>query len=366
VSASPTGNELFVRAYLIALALLLAIFGPIAAMRLATTAPADTGAPAPLVVAAGESRLETWNRYVDSVGTLRSTRGVALTSEASGEVRELHFASGDRVAAGQLLVVLNDSVERASRENQRAALELAELLYRRDETLLEQQSIPRSQYDRSRAAWQQARAQLAETEAVLRRKNIVAPFAGTAGIRLVELGDYVSPGTVITSLQDLEQLELDFIVPSQAALQLRPGLAVEIRADALPGQVFAGQVLAVDSRVDPGTQNLPVRARLDPGSGLLPGMFVAVRLVLEQGVEVVTVPETAVSRSVHGDTVYVISGGDGSGALQQESRVVRTGEVRDGRIAILSGLQPGLRIVTAGQNKLYRGATVRIDETVAL
>jgi membrane fusion protein (multidrug efflux system) len=356
------------RAYLAALAALTVLLGGIAAWYLArntdAAAPEDA-ATAPVVVAAATAQLETWGRHLDAVGSLRAAQGIELTSEASGEIISLHFDSGERVQAGQLMVVLNDTVESASRENQRAALELAKLLHERDATLIGQKSIPQSQYDRTRAAWQQARAQLAETEALLAQKRITAPFAGTAGIRRVDLGDYVEPGTVITSLQDLEHLEVDFSVPSQFALLLRPGLPIEVRVDAHPERVFAGELLALDSRIDTGTQNLEVRARLAPGTGLIPGMFVTVRVMIDANAEVVTVPETAISYSLHGNTVHVL-GADSDGAgRSQEPVVVEVGESREGRIAIRSGLQPGVTVVTAGQNKLYRGARVRVDGDVA-
>jgi membrane fusion protein (multidrug efflux system) len=356
------------RAYLAALVALTLLLGGIAAWyqtRTAAAAASGDAMPPPVVVAAATARLESWSRHLDAVGSLRAAQGVELTSEASGEIIALHFDSGEQVQAGQLMVVLNDTVETASRENQRAALELATLLHQRDATLIGQKSIPQSQYDRTRAAWQQARAQLAETEALLAQKRITAPFAGTAGIRRVDLGDYVEPGTVITSLQDLEHLEVDFSVPSQSALLLRPGLPVEVRVDAHPDRVFAAELLALDSRIDTGTQNLEVRARLAPGSGLIPGMFVAVRVMIDAQTEVVTVPETAISYSLHGNTVHVLGPDTDGAGRSQEPVVVEVGEGREGRIEIRSGLQPGATVVSAGQNKLYRGARVRVDGQVA-
>jgi membrane fusion protein (multidrug efflux system) len=357
-----------VRAYLIAIAAVLGIFVPIGAYKyVQIAAAAGSGAEtAPLVVAAALSREEEWVRYIDAVGTVRARQGVELTSETSGEVTALHFDSGDRVADGQLLVVLNDTVEVASRENQRAALELAQLLFDRDSKLLTARSIPQTQFDRSRADLQQARAQLAETEARLSQKRIAAPFAGTAGIRRIDLGDYIEPGTVITSLQDLDNLELDFTVPAQSLSLLRAGLPVEVRVDAYPDQVFKAELLAVDSRIDPGTQNLSVRARFQGGTQLMPGVFATARVAVAEQQRVVTVPETAVSHSLHGDTVHVIVPTQDGHGLTQEAVVVEPGEARDGRIVIRSGLEPGKRVVSAGQNKLYRGALVRIDESVQL
>lgn len=356
------------RAYLITATLLVVIFGSIGSYvywQFSIAASADHSTP-PVTVAAAMSRLESRDRYLDAVGTIRAIHGVELTSETSGEITELYFDSGDIVASGQRLAVLNDTVEQASRQNQIASVELAKLLYERDAKLIGQKSIPQSQYDRSLADLQRARAQLAETEARLAQKRITAPFSGTTGIRRVEIGDYVTPGTVITSLQDLSELEIDFSVPSQAAPALRPGLRIEVRVAAYAAQTFNASLFAVDSRVDSSTRNIAVRAKIDTGSNLVPGMFATLRLALEQQHQVVTVPETAVTYSLHGNTVYVIKPGQDGRGLTADPVVVSVGEVDGGRIAILSGLAPEERVVTAGQNKLYRSALISVDESVRL
>jgi membrane fusion protein (multidrug efflux system) len=357
-----------VRAYLYAILLLLLIFGGIGgymAVRFATFANMDF-TPPPVTVASGTARLEEWQLYLQAVGTITATRGVQLTSESSGEVTGISIASGDRVEIGQPLVQLNDDIEQAALLNQQASLELAEVLFARDAKLVRQKSIPESQYDRSKADLERARAQLAETEARIRNKRIDAPFAGTLGIVQVDVGDFVSPGTLIASLQDLKELEIDFTLPAQSAPLLRPGLPVEVKVTAYPEKSYRAEVTALDTRVDPGTRNILVRAKLDPGSNLLPGMFAQLRIKRDETIRVVTVPETAITYSLQGDIVYIVKPApDGEGEIA-ESVVVDVGEVREGRAAILSGIDAGDTVVVAGQNKLYRGALIEQDNRVRL
>ena len=355
------------RAYLVVIVLLLVLFGAIGGylyQRFSAFASMDFSPP-PVTIAAAVAQLESWDQTLSAVGTIQAVRGVELTSETSGEITSIRFDSGDQVDAGDLLVVLNDEVEKASRRNQLASLELAQLLFERDQSLIEQKSIPQSQFDRSRADLSRARAQLAETEARLANRRIQAPFAGTLGLRRVDVGDYLSPGTVIASLQDTSELEIDFTLPARHAPGLRPGLAVAVRVDAFPERVFAAEVVAVDARVDPNTRNVLLRARLAETQGLVPGMFALLDIDLGTTQPVVTVPETAMTYSLQGNTVFVIEPTD-DGALTAAARVVQAGGVRQGKVAVLSGVAAGDRVVSVGQNKLYRGVRVVVDDDIAL
>jgi len=352
------------RAYLTVALFLLLIFGGIfgylyrqSAVRAGMASP-----PPPITVAATTARTETWPSLLDAVGTIRAIRGVELSAETSGEIIAIAVPSGAEVQAQQLLLTLNDSVEQASRKRQEANLKLARLLYKRDASLVKQKSIPQSQYDRSQADLDSAIAQLAETEARLDNKRIVAPFAGTVGIIKVKVGDYIESGTPITTLQDLSALEIDFSVPARHFPQLRKGLRISVHTAAFPDREFHATLQALDTKVDAGTRNLLLRAIMDDSEGLLPGMFARLVVDLDNPVTVVSVPETAVSYSLHGNTIYVVQESDGE--LRVQPRVVQTGDARDGRIAILDGLEGDERVVTAGQNKLRRDALVVIDESV--
>lgn len=352
------------RAYLLVALLLLLIFGGISGylyQKYSMLAGMDF-TPPPVTVAAAKTRTERWGASLDAVGTIRATRGVQLSTEEPGEVIDIAVSSGNQVQAGDLLLTLNDKVEQASRERQVANLELARLLFKRDQQLVKQKSIPQTQYDRSKADLDSAIAQLAETEARLENKRIHAPFGGTVGIIRVKVGDYVEPGTAITTLQDLSELEVDFTVPARHFPRLHQGQEIAVRVAAFPDHTFQATLEAVDAEVDSNTRNLLLRARLNQAKGLLPGMFASLTIALGEPGEVVTVPETAVNYSMHGNTVYLIEQeGD---TLQARPQIVKTGDSRDGRIAIVEGLTGNEQIVTAGQNKLFRGATVVVDESV--
>lgn len=352
------------RAYLYVSLILLVIFGGISGYlynKFSVLANTDFSPP-PVTVAAATARMETWPSVLQAVGTIRAVNGANLAAEASGEVTNISVASGQEVEAGQLLLTLNDSLEQASKRRAEANLVLARQLYERDESLIKQKSIPQSQYDRSRADLDAAVASIAEIEAQLDNKRIVAPFAGRVGIIEVKAGDYIDSGTSITTLQDLAQLEVDFSVPARHYPELRAGLDIAVRT-ASSEQTFAATLQAVDAAVDTGTRNLALRALLSDSEGLLPGMFAQLDIDLDQARDVVTLPETAVTYSAQGDTVYVVTD-DGEGLLVMP-RVIRSGEVRDGRIEIRSGVESGERIVSVGQNKLYRGARIVLEENPA-
>lgn len=352
------------RAYLYVALLLLAIFGGIAGYlynKFSAFASMDFGPP-PVTVAVAEARSESWPSTLEAVGTLRAARGVNLAAEASGEIIDISVNSGEHVAAGQLLLTLNDRLERAGLQRAEANLVLARQLYDRDARLIRQKSIPQSQYDRSRADLDVALATVAEIEATLDNKRIVAPFDGTVGIIDLRRGDYITAGTAFTTLQDLTELEVDFSVPARHYPLLRPGQAISVTTAASAREISA-TLRTLDAAVDRNTRNLALRAVLNESVGLLPGMFARLVIDLNQPQQVLTLPETAITYSLQGDTIYVVS--EDEEGLFVQPRVIETGGVRDGRVAIISGLESGERVVSVGQNKLYRGARVVLDDNPA-
>jgi len=354
------------RAYLYVIVLLLLIFGGIGGYlynKFSTLAGMDF-TPPPITVAGATAANAVWPATLEAVGTIHAARGVELSTETSGEVIDVAVVSGAKVEKNQLLVTLNDSVEQASLKRQEANLTLARLLYERDARLIKQKSIPQSQFDRARADLDSAIAQLSETEARLNNKRISAPFAGTTGIIKVKVGDYVRTGTPITTLQDLSSLEIDFSVPARHFPKLRPGLKISVYTAAFPAKEFQATLDALDATVDSGTRNLRLRASLEGSEGLLPGMFAQLIIDLDNPEKVITVPETSVSHSLHGNTVWVLLQGRGETTVQP--RIVATGPTRDGQTQITDGLRGGEWIVTVGQNKLNRGARVILDEDVDL
>ncbi len=352
------------RAYLFVVVLLLLIFGSIAGYlynKFSVLADTDFSPP-PITIAAATAQSAIWASELETVGTIRAARGVELGAETSGEVIAISVKSGEDVAAGQLILTLNDSVEKARLKQQEANLKLARQLFERDASLIKKKSIPQSQYDRSQAEFDSAIAQVAQTSAQLDNKRIVAPFAGTAGIIKVKVGDYIESGTAIANLQDLSELEIDFSVPDRYFPDLRPGLSIAVHVAAFPDQEFNATLSAIDAKVDPSTRNLLLRATLEDSEGLLPGMFARMIINLDQPKRVVTVPETAISYSLHGNTLFVLL--QSKGKTTAQPRVVETGATRDGQIAIVHGLLSSEWVVTAGQNKLYRDARVVIDDKV--
>lgn len=352
------------RAYLSVILLLTVVFGSIAAVLLTKYSDfaGDDYAPPPITIGAATARLETRQTELEAVGTIRATRGVELSTEQSGEIIAIDFVSGAQVEAGNLLITINDKVEQASRERQIANLKLARVLYDRDKRLLRQKSIPESQYDRSKADLESAIAQLAEIEARLENKRITAPFSGTTGIIKVKVGDYVEPGTAITTLQDLSELEVDFTLSARHYPKLKRGQKIQVYVGAFPDESFKATLQAIDSSVDANTRNLLLRATVDNSKGLLPGMFARLTVNLGQPQSVITVPDTAITYSLHGNMIYVID--QTQDGMKVSSRVVKTGESIGGRTAVLSGLDSGEKVVSAGQNKIIRGADIAIDPSV--
>ena len=244
--------------------------------------------------------------------------------------------------------------------------------YQRGRELIGSKAISKSEFDRLAAQWAKTSATVAELKAALAKKRVLAPFAGTIGIRQVDVGDYVSPGTPIATLQDLSTLLLDFHLPEQDFPLLSRGQLVKVRVAAYPAQVFDAEIAAINPKVDNETRNLQVRAALEnPDGKLLPGMFANLEVMLPGEEQRVVVPETAITFTLYGDSIYVVGqkkdeqgqvSKDDKGQPQQvvERRFVRIGERREGLAVVLEGLEGGEQVVTSGQLKLDNGAAVAI------
>jgi membrane fusion protein, multidrug efflux system len=332
-------------------------------------------APQPAIsVAATAASQQPWQSRLPAIGTLKAFQGVDLTVEVGGIVRELLFQSGERVVKGQALLQMDDQVERANLATAEAALGLASVEFERGRSLVSRSNISKSEFDRLSAERQQASASVAQVQAQLAKKRILAPFSGSIGIRQVDVGDYLSPGTNIATLQDLARLHVDFFLPEQAVPKLALGERVRLSVAAYPDEVFEGEIAAINPKVETTTRNVQVRATLDnPDGRLLPGMFANLEVLLPGAATQVVVPETAITYTLYGNSVYVITeqrNEDGQPAMDAEGlpqlvverRFVETGERRDGQVVILDGLQAGERVVTAGQLKLDNGAHVAIAE----
>ena len=328
--------------------------------------------PPPISVNAAEAVERPWQSRLPAIGTLKAFQGIDLTVEVAGTARDVLFQSGEKVRLDQPLIQMDSEVEQASLGTAQAELGLAQVEYQRGRNLVARQAISRSEFDRLSAELQKANASVAQLQATLAKKRILAPFAGPIGIRQVDVGDYLASGTTIATLQDLSTLFVDFFLPEQNVPQLAIGQRVRVQVAAYPDEVFEGQIDAINPKVEATTRNLLVRARLaNPEEKLLPGMFANLQVLLAGETPQVLVPETAITYTLYGNSVYVIEaqhGDDGSPAnaadgqpvLQVERRFVETGERREGQVVIVKGLQAGERVVSAGQLKLDSGARVVI------
>jgi len=321
--------------------------------------------PPPATVAVATVEQSDWQPYLESVGTLVATQGVFVSTEIAGLVRDIQFESGQQVEAGTLLVQLDDSVDRAELDGLAAERRLAQHEYARAEKLVADKLGSQSTFDKANANLQNAQAQLDAKRAQLEKKAIRAPFSGQLGIRKVNLGQYLEPGAQITSLQQLDPIFVDFALPERDQSSLALNQAISIRIKARPGQLFSGTISAIDPRIDRNTRSVSIRATFaNPERQLLPGMFAEVRALLPMRSGILTVPRTAITYNTYGDAVFVVQEKDG--VLSVEHRQVETGEVRDGRVEIRSGLSAGERVVNAGQVKLRDGVQVVVDATVKL
>lgn len=321
--------------------------------------------PPPAVIAATRVQSDTWRRTLTSVGTLVPYQGVNVSNEVAGIVRSLRFDSGQHVAAGDLLVQLDDTADRADLAALVAAKRLAELNFARDQKLIKEKSVSQSDFDTARATLDGAAAQVDAKEANIAKKSIRAPFAGELGIRNVDVGQYLAPGSNIVTLQALSPIFVDYNLPERYLSELSAGQAVEIGVQAYPDRVFKGTISAVSPRIDVPTRSVQVRAVFDNADqSLKPGMFAQVHTILPTQSDVLTLPERSIAYNPYGNAVFVIEDKDGKQSVT--SRPVKTGDVRDGRIEILEGLAVGDQVVSDGLNKLRNGQAVRIDNSVQL
>lgn len=324
--------------------------------------------PPPAAVTAEPARAEMWAEELQSIGTLVAVQEVDIAAQAPGLVAGIGFDSGATVAAGDMLVRLDDAVEQAELASNRAALLQAEQDLNRQQQLAARNVVAQATLEAARAKRDSADAAVRRSQAIIDQKTIKAPFAGRLGIRKVEIGQYVSAGAALVTLQSFDPIRVDFSVPEPEIGKLKAGLPLAVAVDAMPGETFSGTVDVLDARLDPQTRALAVRGLLpNPGLRLLPGMFASVTVTLGQPAAVVTVPRTAVNYSLYGDTVYVArEARPGDSALVAESRAVRLGETRGDRVAIAQGLNAGERVITSGQIKIQPGAAIRIDNSAPL
>jgi membrane fusion protein (multidrug efflux system) len=335
-------------------------------------------APQPVnAVAAARAETAKWTPLLPAIGTFRAVQGVEVAPQVGGVVREIKFESSQDVAKGVPLVQIDDSTEQADLKSNEAALKNAEVGLQRQRQLITGGNTPQANLDAAWATRDQAAAATERTRAIIAQKAVVAPFAGRLGIRRIDIGQYVSPGTMLVTLQQLDPIYVDFSLPEQNLADLKPGQTVETTVDAYHGTTFKGTIKFVDARVSADTRNVLIRGEIpNRDKKLLPGMFANVNVLAGTPKDMITLPRTSISYSLYGDSVYVLTpapqkAGEAQAAGSDqlyaiERRFVRPGDVRDDKVAILEGVKPGELVVSEGQIKLQQNARVRVDPNAGL
>lgn len=330
-------------------------------------AKAIASAPTPAaVVSAHKATTKTWSPTLTATGTLQAIQGVDVSTEVAGVVTDIHFKSGQMVKQGNLLVKLDTEADAAELRSLKAQSDLAQIQYRRQRELYQTHSTSKSSLDQAEAQYKQAQAQVAKQQATLDKKIIKAPFDGILGIRQVDLGQYLAPGTTIVTLQQLNPIYVNFSLPQQELPKVHEGQDVNVSIEGFSGVKFQGKVTAINPKVNSDTRNFALQATIQNSQHTLrPGMFVNAAVALPAQQRVVTVPETAISYNPYGDFVYVLQKTgkqrNGKPLYKANRQLVNTGDTRGDFVQITKGIKSGDLVVTAGQVKLHPGALALIN-----
>ncbi|VAX13520.1 Probable Co/Zn/Cd efflux system membrane fusion protein [hydrothermal vent metagenome] len=321
-------------------------------------AMADMPRP-PVSVSVAKAGIMIWPQTLSAVASLKSIQGASLSPQSAGTVTGLFFDSGDLVKKGQLLLQLNDNVARAQLASAQARLINARLVRDRQQDLIKRHAISQASLDQAVADFREAKAAVQQAQAVLTDLQLRAPFDGHLGIREVALGQYVAPGTIVTSIEQWNPLRLIFSLPQHDIMRIKIGDPVHLLVQGLNKKGFDGKVNAIDASVDARTRDIQIEARIDnPNERLRSGMYGVVQVILKQDQQTLAVPQTAITFKSYGAYLYVIEHKqDADVAI---ARSVQTGRHHQGYVAITQGLKAGERVVIAGQVKLHNGARVQI------
>lgn len=338
-------------------------------------AQAEKNGPPPEAVATAIADEQAWEGTLTAVGSVATAKGVALAADVAGVVTRVAFESGETVKQGQILVELDAKVERAQLASALARKELATTTIGRTRALAAKGAISQSQLDADEAALQTATTDVEALQAQVAKKTIRAPFAGKLGIRSVNLGQYLQPGTPVTVLETIDAVHVDFSLPQQRLAEVSVGQPVRITLEGSGTAPLDGTIAAVDPTVDAVTRTIKLRADVkNETEGLRPGMFVQVTVVMPDKQKAVTVPATAVVHAPYGDSVFVVeerkadtpgaaTTPDGKPVKLARQQFVRVAASRGDFVALLDGVKKGEEVVSAGAFKLRNGATIFVDNT---
>jgi membrane fusion protein, multidrug efflux system len=331
-------------------------------------------APKPVeTISAEEARQDQWEPQITAIGTLTAVNGIEIAPQVGGVVRELQFDSGDLVKKGQKLLQLDTDTEEADLQNFKVQLANAETEFGRREKVFKKGYVSKADLDATRMLRDRLLADVQRTEALIAQKSIHAPWDGRLGLRDVSVGKYVAPGQNVVWMQSVDPIYADFTVTEADFGRIKVGQPVKARFSSYPGEAFDGTVKTTDARVSQSSRMITVRGEIkNPEGRLVPGMYAEVTVIAGEPEPVVTIPQTAVTYSLYGDSVFAVVKAKQQDPnakepeLEIERRFVKLGAVRDGRVRVNDGLKPGDQIVIAGQNKVDQGSKVRIDNSIAL
>lgn len=326
--------------------------------------------PPAVTVSATKAKEQVWQDYVTTVGSLTAINGVDLSADVGGVVKEIHFNSGQAVKKGDVLVLLDMDIEKAALKSAQAKLDLAKLNFEREKKLFERRVTSQALLDQRYAELLEAQANDESIQAQISQKTIIAPFDGRLGIRQVDLGQYLSPGTPIVTLQSMNPLYVLLTVPEKYLSQLYINQEIEITVNLNSNKNVKGKVTAINSKVDKTTRNVLVQAIVPNNNNqLYPGMFASVKIWFSNKKSLIIVPQTAIAYSLSGDYVFVARN-ESKNKKRPEFHVYRqyvtVNDQRGTQTSIISGIKSGDLVVNSGQMKLQNGTPVTIDNSVEL
>lgn len=325
--------------------------------------------PPPQVVATTVAKTTIWQPYLDSIGSVIANNGVDISPEIAGQVKAIHFSSGDEVKADHILIQLEDASEQAQLKDIEAQLGLAQITLKSMQDLYTAGAATKFALDDAISKVKQFKANLENVKSNIDKKKIRAPFDGKIGIKAVNVGQFLAAGQTCTSLQSTATLHVKFAVAQQDLKLLAIKQVVEASVDTYPNETFKGSILAIDSKVDDNTRTIEVEAAIDNKSEkLMPGMFVNIRVALAPIPDSVVVPQTAVTSTLYGDSAFVVTlngkKNDSGQELGSVKRIfIRTGDKQDANVTLLEGVKAGDIVVTGGQSKLSEGTQIAINNT---
>jgi len=350
--------------FLVAFIVLLIIFGSIFGYKAYVASKMKQAqlmqGPPKVYVSIAYAKLQDWQPYLEAIGNVVSINSVNATTQVSGQIEKIYFDSGETVKKGQILAKLDDSTQKAQLEQYKAQLILDEFNYNQYKQLYEKNAASKASYIQALSALKQTQALIAQTQSILDKMSIKAPFSGILGLRYVSPGQYVNPGQSIVSLYTIDPIYVDFTIPQNDLEKIRVGQEIDVHTDANPHKVLKGTIKTISVSINNVSRNATVRAIVENKEHLLkPGMFVTVNIVLPKIHNVVVVPSLAITYNPYGDYVYVVT--KKGNEYIANTAYVKLGQTQNNKVVVLEGLKSGQMVVTQGQLKLRNGSAVVIE-----